>query len=340
MPSRWDAGEPNIVGSGKLCRQRMRRLAGSLTLLAFTGILAAPETTQPAPHAPDMAAAQHSGSFPANANGPHGSDVIAYWFGTSYRTPFVLKQRSGQAADIQRNSLEYTHLSFWGLGSNFADVMVNQSNMAEPAGNGGVGATEVYVTLRSDVGLNEITRSDAFRFGPVRDVALELGTNLEAKNSSFAPAERTIHFGPKIRFAAPRGYFNVGLHLRKEWNHEGVLGKPENYNVDFTVEPAWLLPFSIARMHVAWSGFADYNTQKGKDSFGSPTAPEFLIRSTVSADVGAAQFHRTQLLDLSGGCWYWHNEYGKPASDPGAEQATPFIGLAFHLDGGRRAQRL
>jgi hypothetical protein len=270
---------------------------------------------------------------------PHVSNTVAYWFGSSYRTPFVLKPNTFQAADIQRNSLEYTHVDSWKLGSNFADVMVNQSNMAEPAAGGGTGATEVYVTLRSDVGMNEITQSGRFRFGPVRDVAMEVGANLEAKNSSYAPAERTIYVGPKFQFELPRGYVNAGLHLRKEWNHEGVLGKSENYDPNFNIEANWMVPFALGKLHLACAGFADYNTQKGKDSFGTQTVPEFLVRSAVSVDAGQFLFLREHLLDLAGGLWYWHNEYGKPASIPGAMQVTPFVGVVYHLDGGRGVRK-
>lgn len=336
MRPRRCRGKPNFVASGKRVRRR-RRLLASVLLLALSGSrVKAQDAVQPVPQGSGMAA-QRSEIVASGTEGPHGSDMIAYWFGSAYRTPFVLKPGTGLAANIERHSLEYTHLGFWGMGSNFADVMLNQSSMAEPASNGGVGATEVYATLRSDLSLNEATHSGAFRWGPVRDVGMELGANLEAKNSSYAPAERTIYAGPKIRFAVPRGFFNLGLHLRKEWNHEGVLGKAENYDSDFNVEPTWMVPFSVGKLHLGYSGFADYNTRKGKDSFGSPTAAEFLIRSAVSADIGEALFHRAQLVDLSGGLWYWHNEYGKPASDPGAAQATPFIGVAFHLEGGRGA---
>jgi hypothetical protein len=169
----------------------------------------------------------------------------------------------------------------------------------------------------------------------LRDLAIEVGANLETKNSSFAPSERTVYFGPNLQFATPRGYFNVGLHLRKEWNHEGVLGRAEHYDPDLNIEPTWMLPFAIGKLHFAYSGFADYNTRKGKDSFGSQTAGEFLLRNAVTVDIGALLFKRQQLLDLSGGFWYWHNEYGKPSSDPGAEQMTPMTGVIFHLDGGR-----
>jgi hypothetical protein len=247
----------------------------------------------------------------------------------------VLEPGSGKAADIERNAIEYSHLGFWALGSNFADVMVSKSSMAEPASGGGSGATEVYAILRSSIGLNEATGTRTFRRGPMRNLSIELGANLETKNSSFAPAEKTIYFGPNLQFAVPRGYLNVGLHLRKEWNHEGVLGKSEDYDPDFNIEPTWMFPFAIGPLHLAYSGFADYNTPKGNDSFGNPTVGEFLVRKAVTVDIGAVLFKRAQLLDLSGGFWYWHNEYGKPSSNPGAEQMTPMIGLAVHLDGGR-----
>ncbi len=266
--------------------------------------------------------------------GPHrGGDAIAYWYGPFYRTPFVLSPGTGKAADIPRHAIEYSHLGFWALGTNFLDLMLNQSSSAEPAASGGTGATELYATLRSDVGLNAATRSQVFHKGPLRDVSIEAGANFETKNSSFAPAERTVYFGPKLQFALPRGYFNIGLHLRKEWNHEGVLGRAESYAPDFNLEPTWMLPFTLGKMHLAYSGFADYNTQKGKDSFGSATAPEFLLRNYISVDLGGALLHRPQVVDLNCGFWYWHNEYGKPAADPGAEQLTPIFGLAFHLDG-------
>jgi hypothetical protein len=265
----------------------------------------------------------------------HSSDTVAYWYGPSYRTPFVVDPGTGAAADIQRNSVEYSHVGSWGLVNNFADVMVNMSDMTEPAANGGSGATEAYVILRSNVGLNEATNSKTFHWGPLRDLSLEAGANLETKNSSYAPSEKTVYLGPNLHFALPRGYFNVGLHARKEWNHEGVLGKSESYDPDFNIEPAWMLPFAIGKAHFGFSGFADYNTAKGKDSFGTQTVEEFLIRCVVATDIGGIVLHKSGLLDLNGGLWYWHNMYGKPPTAPGTEQMTPIIGMAFHLEGFR-----
>lgn len=280
-----------------------------------------------------------AGNTHAAPRTPGATAVLSYWYGATYHTPFVVDEKTGNAADIARNAVEFTHSAQWGLLSSFTDVTVSQSSMAEPAASGGTGATEIYAILRPGVSLNAATKSSAFKFGPVRDVVFETGANLETKNSSYAPAERTLYIGPKVVFAMPRGFLNLGVHYRKEWNHEGVLGKAENYDLNFNVEPAWLLPFSLGRAHLAYSGFAEYNTAKGRDSFGTETKPEFLVRNYLSVDVGSVMFGRAQMLELNGGFWYWHNEYGKPASDPGATQITPIVGLAFHLDGGRSVRR-
>ena len=287
------------------------------------------------PAQPVVAALQH---VDAHAQVQPAANDVTYWFGANYRTPFVTDTNSGKVANIERNSVEFTHLSFWSKGSQFADVLMNHSNRAEPEADGNSGATEVYATLRSALGLNEITNSGAFHKGPLRDISMELGANLETKNSAFAPAERTLYFGPKLQVALPKGYLDVGLHLRKEWNYEGILGKAEDYNVDFNIEPAWLVPFRAGRVSMTYSGFADYNTAKGRDSFGNETAPEFLVRNYAAFDLGGLLMHRPQTVDVNCGFWYWHNEYGKPASDPGAQQMTPIFGLTVHMQGLRSGQ--
>jgi hypothetical protein len=311
------------------------RIAGIAVLLLVCGMCGWAQDSMLGEMQAAEAISGRAGSAHEPRGGAHATDVLSYWYGASYHTPFVVDENTGKTADIARHAIEFTHAGHWGLLSSFADVTVSQSGMAEPAASGGAGATEIYAILRPGVSLNGATKSNAFKFGPLRDLVFETGANLETKNSSYAPAERTLYIGPKVVFAVPRGFVNVALHYRKEWNHEGVLGKAEKYDPDFNVEPTWLLPFALGKAHLAYSGFAEYNTAKGKDSFGTETKSEFLLRNTLSVDVGALMFGRAQMVELSGGFWYWHNEYGKPASDPGAKQMTPIVGLMFHLDGGK-----
>jgi len=296
---------------------------------------AAQESSSAIPDAPTAVAARPAAESQKAQFQPHSSDTVSYWYGSNYRTPFVMIPNTGKAANIARNSVEYIHVGSASMLNNFADVTVSMSDLSEPAAAGGSGATEAYVILREGIGLNELTHSSAFKRGPLRNVAFEMGANLETKNSSFAPAERTLYIGPKFVFAVPKGFFNVGLHFRQEWNHEGVLGKPEDYTPNFNIEPTWMVPFKIGKAQLAFSGFAEYNSPKGIDSFGSKTVSEYLVRSVMAVDIGSVLMHKPQLLDLNGGLWGWHNEYGKPASDPGAKQLTPFVGITLHLGGGQ-----
>jgi hypothetical protein len=55
----------------------------------------------------------------------------------------------------------------------------------------------------------------------------------------------------------------------------------------------------------------------------------------VAIDIGGPLLHKPQFLDLNCGFWYWHNEYGKPASDAGASQITPMFGMTVHFSGVR-----
>lgn len=334
MTSQSSLWQTPIQPSQARVRQGLLLIVMMLSMFLFASLAANAEESQPAAPASEVVLS-HDAAAPPVPHRPQNSDTITYWYGTHYRTPFVLKPGTFEPANIQRNSIEYKHVDYWPLGSNFMDLNLVKSNMSEPSAGGGDGATEAYFIMRSNLGLNEISGTKAFQFGPVRDVSAEIGANLQTKNSEFAPSERTLYFGPNFQINMPRGFLNIGFHLRKEWVHEGTLGKVANYNPNFNIEPSWLIPFSIGKVHLNYSGFADFNTPKGKDTFGTETASEFLIRSAVGVDIGSFMFKRAQLAELNAGLWYWHNEYGKPSSQPGARQTTPIMGLTIHLNGGR-----
>ena len=236
----------------------------SLLLFATFPRLTAQESVTTSSQTGDVTSGQAHDGSPRVQPQQHSSDVLTYWYGPTYHTPFVVNPATGKAEDIARNSIEYTHAGAIGILSSFADVTMNQSDMAEPAANGGTGATELYAILRPGVSLNALTGLAIFRKGALRDITFEVGANLESKNSSYAPGERTLYIGPRLDFALPRGFFNVGLHARKEWNHEGVLGRSEDYDPDFNVEPTWMIPFALGKMHLAYSGLRITTLQREK----------------------------------------------------------------------------
>jgi nucleoside-specific outer membrane channel protein Tsx len=262
-------------------------------------------------------------------------DSLFMGYGPNYETPFVMEPGQPHAAKIPRTTIEYRHVDSWRLGDNFIDISLRKSSSVEPAAGGGTGALEPYAIFRSSLSYNKLTKSRALSFGPIRDLSFEFGANLETKNSSYSPEERTIYIGPMLQMKVPRGFLNVGFHYRKEWNHEAVLGKDESYSPDFNVEPTWAIPFAIHRVALTFDGFADVNTPKGEDSFGAPTHTEFITRPLLWLDLGSLARRKPRVLEIGVGLEYWNNEYGKSATTvPGTSELTPLFQLKVHLPGG------
>lgn len=265
-------------------------------------------------------------------------DTLMYVFGPAYRNPFTVTPSQPGGADISRNAIEFKHVDAWRYGHNVVEIIIKKASDVEPAAGGGEGAMGLYAILRSGVGINRLAGAPVVAIGPLRDIALQAGLNLETKNSDFAPQERTLYLGPSFQLRVGQGFVNVALQLRKEWNHNGHLGVTESYDLGFNVEPVWHLPFRLGRVPLALDGFAAYNSPKGKDAAGRDTRAEIIARPLLKLDVGALLARKPRLLELGVGFDYWHNMFGKDADRvPGADQLTPVFVLAVHLPLGRAA---
>jgi hypothetical protein len=279
-------------------------------------------------------AASTAGQATAPAFKPQtfADDTLTYVNGPAYRNPFIATSLEPDGADISRNAVEFKHVDAWAYGHNTVEIMIKKSSGLEPAAGGGTGALGLYAILRSGVGINRVARRRLVAIGPLRDIDIQLGANLETKNSDYAPHERSLFFGPNFQFRVGEGFLNVGLHVRKEWNHNGNLGLNESYRVDFNIEPVWHVPFRIGGARLAFDGFADYNTAKGLDATGRQTGAEFITRPQLKLDVSRLVGQKGHVLELGVGFEYWHNMFGKDADRvPGARQLTPVFTLAVHL---------
>jgi hypothetical protein len=280
---------------------------------------------------PGMAADDEQGGPPSRPP-TFADNTLMYVFGPAYRNPFITTPSQPDGADISRNAIEFRHIDAWKYGHNVVEIIIKKSSEIEPAAGGGTGAAELYSVFRSGVGVNRIAGAPIVGLGPLRDVDIQVGMNLETKNSDYAPQERTLYFGPNLQFRVGQGFLNVGLHLRKEWNHNGQLGVSESYDVDFNIEPVWHIPFRIGGARLAFDGFADYNTPKGRDAAGHDTRAEFITRPLLKLDISRVVGQQSHVLELGVGFEYWHNMFGKDASRvPGADQLTPVFSLAVHL---------
>jgi hypothetical protein len=314
------------------------RLQALITIAVLCSGLSAAAAALPAPPVNEAVDAAPSTAAPTFRPPIFGDDTLSYVVGSSYRNPHTVSASQPDGADIVRNSIEFKHVDGWKYGNNAIEIVMKKSNDVEPAAGGGTGALGLYAVLRSGIGLNRVMGRPVVAVGPLRDISFEVGTNLETKSSAYAPQERSLFVGPVLQFRFGAAFLNVGFHLRKEWNHNGNYGVSESYDPDLNVEPVWHFPFRVGRVQLAFDGFADYNTAKGKDGGGRETAAEFITRPVLKVDVGSLVKGRARLLEAGVGIEYWHNMFGKDADKvPGAKQCTAVFLLTVHLPmGGAR----
>lgn len=252
------------------------------------------------------------------------SNEVAYWYGSTFREPGISKD--GAARDIPKNVLSVSHADGYSLGSNFIDVDILKSSSADPAPSGD-GAVEIYVVDRQDFSLNKITGSQRFAFGPLRDVMIEGGIDLNTKNTAFAPFKRMPVAGVAAQIDVP-GFWKVAALWDKEWDHNGISHRDVTFNSTLRLETAWEVPFALYQAHFTFEGYGVYNGPKGLDGFDAKTRSEVILHSQIMLDVGA-WFDAPKRLKVGGGFQYWLNKFGADhTTTQGSLEAAPFLRIA------------
>lgn len=179
--------------------------------------------------------------------------------------------------------------------------------------------------------------NEPIAFGPVKDMALTFGFDLNTKNTGFAPRKRQLVVGPTFKFDVPRGFVDLSLFYSREWNHCGLppCGLPGNRNsISFDpyyqINLAWGLPFEAATLPLKFQGFYNYNSEKGDDYFGEATEPEQLMRTSLMLDVGQVAWGAENSLWMGVGYEYWRNKFGNH-SQPGVDTDAMTLNLEWHF---------
>lgn len=254
-------------------------------------------------------------------------------YGGAFREP-------GDAQNIPKMILSFTHVDGYKYGGNFlnVDLLYSINGYGDDVrGDAPVpsGAAEVYITYRHTLSLNKITGTKTFEVGGIlRDVGIELGTDLNTKNNGFSSKKIMPVAGVSGSFNVP-GFLNVGLLVNKEWGIAaepitGGEGREISYDATLMLSAAWGIPVYGP---VTFEGFGVLNLPKGKDAFGNDTKTELLLHPKVLVDV--ATFWGSKGVQLGGGFEYWLNKFGNDHNNPflagGAEAATFFAEAAIHL---------
>jgi hypothetical protein len=251
----------------------------------------------------------------------------------------------------------FTHFDVWAYGTNFfnVDLLKSTHNDAAspcqptgtlPFGPPGAcaGVTELYGIERSTFGWNEIFNTKAFKIGPLRNISFEVGADLGAANSYYAPTTNNVVAGLQFAFDLPyKGYVNVaplvvyGLASHKSFLQCGLFnpGVPgvtcladgnrvfpptwkieTNYYMDLGFLPESVRYFAISGRVSATGQKGDINTLpalSGVGRFSTNSKIELNsepIRLTFDAGKAFIGPKYSHFVDLWVAYRYWHNKYG------------------------------
>ena len=256
---------------------------------------------------------------------------LGYRYGTGFREPSNTKE-------VRKHVLQFGHASGYAYGQNFVNLDLLQSDKNDPSSGADTGATEFYLTYRHQLHLGKLLDKD-LSFGPVKEVALTAGFDLNTKNTAFAPRKRLVVAGPTLKFNVPAGFFDLSLLAGKEWNHCGLAfctDHEHGFDAQWILSAAWGVPFQAGPVPLKFQGFINYNSEKGKDYSGVKTEAETLLRTSLMVDVGQMAAGRKSTLLLGVGYEMWLNKFGNHATaagvtKPGINTYAPTLQMEWHF---------
>ncbi|MBS0213838.1 MAG: hypothetical protein JSR26_11790 [Proteobacteria bacterium] len=250
-------------------------------------------------------------------------------YGNAFREPGVTAP-DGAAASISKNIANLTWVQGSASGSNLLIVDALFSGRDDPDRAGDRGAREVYLIYRHAFASSALF-GRPFAFGPVRETDLLAGIDLNTKDSAYAPRKRMLVFGPQFKFDVPKGYLQAALLVAREWDHNGIVGRAENFDATLAMESSWMAPFHAGALPLRFEGYLNVYGPKGRNDFGQATRTETLFHPRLMADVGSSFGHPGKLW-MGVGYEFWYNKFGVDhALTPGAVQRTWEIEAAWHL---------
>ncbi|PUE31752.1 hypothetical protein [Limnohabitans sp. Jir72] len=258
----------------------------------------------------------------------------ADWSDTSVGYRYASQQSEPGVSDsVSKNILSVTHVSGDKLGTNFFTIDLLKSGSNDPAAsNAPSGAQEWYGFYKRSFSLTALS-GQPVTLGFAKDVSLTARVDAGAKNTAFAPAPFKVRLGASAAMPVSAGFWDVGVELYKEKNHNGFVGTGKDVNFDNAVAltSAWAIPAGPG----TFGGFIDIVGPKGNDGFGNKTKTETLARATYLLDIGGPKSG----LKAGVGLEYWNNKFGcdngNPLSTNGkansCKATTPLLLVEYHL---------
>lgn len=246
--------------------------------------------------------------------------ALTYSYGEHFTEP-------ANPRDVTKHTLGLSHTNTYTLGSQAFNISWIQSDENNPVAGGQHGAREIYALYRHHLALSKLT-GQSLALGPLREVSLTAGFDLNTKNDAFAARKRAWRIGPTLEFAVP-GFLTLGLLYQKEYNHTDL--PVPRHDVAFTGIPllalAWGMPLAPAGQSLRFEGNVEYRAAKGKDYWNRETAAETQLDVALLFDLSATGLARDQLF-VGPAYQYWHNKMGNQPGI-GTHTATPMLRLKW-----------
>ena len=257
--------------------------------------------------------------------------ALSFRYGTSFAEPYD-NDANGKRVDIKKAILALTSVTGFKYGTTFINIDFLQSDSHDPGGGvaGHPGAQEVYGVFRGTLDIGKISGAK-LAMGPIRGYGVTTGIDVNTKNDGYASKKRMFVIGPTIMFDVP-GFLNVSALLFDESNAPDAIASRYHYKNHGALEVDWGI--GILDLPLSFNGYALFIAAKGKDEFGTQTAPETHLDADLMLDAGS-------LVGLSKKTWlvgveyeYWRNKFGNSAkgfAGEGATASTPMIRLEYHF---------
>lgn len=250
---------------------------------------------------------------------------IGYWYGWQFKEP-----GTDNGKDILQHNVYLSHADGYEYGTNFFNLNFTKWGPGNPANNSNTGASEFYGVYRTTVSGNKVTNSTMFSWGPIKDVGLDAGFDLDSENTAFATGKYLVVVGTQLAVNLPKGFWNIDLHFSHEWNNNGIAGHSVNFDSAPELETAWFYPFSLGPVPLAFTGFFNIIGPKGRDGFGDQTRTEILAHPKLLVDVGDLVKATPNKVYAGIGYEGWRNKFGNAENEvPGSSQDAFFLEVSY-----------
>ena len=202
----------------------------------------------------------------------------SYAWGIDYQDTYLnirglySDKQPGYAGNVQEIAGNISYANGWTYGSNFVSLDFEDfSHKGDPANSvtnhADSNSFEVYSVFRTTLSGNKIFGGNMFSFGPIRDVGLELGLDLDTQDDQFASYKKLILVGPQFSINIPTGFWTITTGFSHEWNTDAYLANGNGTNFENHVgnrKPPGPTPFALGPVPLNFTGFANFIGPKGK----------------------------------------------------------------------------